>query len=55
MITIGKFSVGDIFDTNRYAHDLRSDFLNWAAIDAGTFDYAADAWSYIAGAAAEWY
>ena len=55
VITLGKFSVGDIFDTNQYAHDPRSDFLNWAAIDAGTFDYAADAWGYTAGAAVEWY
>jgi high affinity Mn2+ porin len=55
VITAGKFSVGDIFDTNQYAHDPRGDFLNWAAIDAGTFDYAADAWGYTAGAAVEWY
>src|SRR3984957_11550051 len=55
VITVGKFSVGDIFDTNQYAHDPRSDFFNWAAIDAGTFDYAADAWGYTAGAAVEWY
>jgi high affinity Mn2+ porin len=55
VITIGKFSVTDIFDTNQYAHDARNDFLNWAAIDAGTFDYAADSWGYTAGAALEWY
>ncbi len=55
VISVGKFSVGDIFDTNRYAHDPRSDFLNWAAIDAGNFDYAADAWGYTVGAAMEWY
>lgn len=55
VITFGKFAVGDVFDTNRYAHDPRSDFLNWAVIDAGTFDYAADAWGYTAGAAVEWY
>jgi high affinity Mn2+ porin len=55
VITLGKFSVGDIFDTNQYAHDPRGDFLNWAAIDAGTFDYAADAWGYTAGAVVEWY
>jgi high affinity Mn2+ porin len=29
--------------------------LNWAAIDAGTFDNAADAWGYTVGAAAESY
>jgi high affinity Mn2+ porin len=55
VITAGKFSVGDIFDINQYAHDPRGDFLNWAAVDAGTFDYAADAWGYTVGAAAEWY
>ena len=52
--TIGKFSVADIFDTNKYAHDPRGDFLNWSVIDSGAFDYAADAWGYSFGAAAEW-
>jgi high affinity Mn2+ porin len=55
VITVGKFSVTDVFDTNQYAHDPRSDFLNWATVDAGTFDYAADAWGYTVGAALEWY
>ncbi len=55
VFTVGKFAVTDVFDTNRYAHDARSDFLNWTALDAGTFDYAADAWGYTVGAAAEWY
>ena len=53
-LTIGKFSVTDIFDTNTYAHDPRGDFLNWSIIDAGAFDYAADAWGFTYGAAAEW-
>lgn len=55
VLTIGKFGVGDIFDTNRYAHDPRADFLNWSAVDTGSFDYAADAWGYSTGIAAEWY
>jgi high affinity Mn2+ porin len=55
VFTVGKFSVVDIFDTNQYAHDPRNDFLNWTAIDAGSFDYAADAWGYTVGAAAERY
>ncbi|MDP9010115.1 MAG: carbohydrate porin [Pseudomonadota bacterium] len=55
VITVGKFSVPDLFDTNQYAHDQRGDFLNWAALDAGTFDYAADSWGYTVGAAVEWY
>lgn len=55
VFTVGKFSVGDIFDTNKYAHDPRGDFMNWSIVDTGTFDYAADAWAYTVGAAAEWY
>ena len=55
VLTIGKFGVGDVFDTNRYAHDPRGDFLNWSLVDTGSFDYAADAWGYSTGAAAEWY
>ncbi len=55
VLWIGKFSVADVFDTNRYAHDPRADFLNWSIIDTGTFDYAADAWGYTVGAALEWY
>lgn len=53
-LTFGKFSVVDLFDTNSYAHDPRADFMNWALIDAGSFDYAADAWGFTYGAAAEW-
>lgn len=53
-LTVGKFSVVDVFDTNSYAHDPRGDFLNWSVIDAAAFDYAADAWGYTVGAAAEW-
>jgi high affinity Mn2+ porin len=54
ILTVGKFSVTDIFDTNSYAHDPREDFLNWAVNDAGAFDYAADAWGFTYGASAEW-
>jgi high affinity Mn2+ porin len=55
VITIGKFGVVDIFDTNKYAHDPRNDFMNWTIADTGTLDYAADAWAYTYGAAVEWY
>lgn len=54
VITAGKISVTDIFDTNRYAHDPKQDFLNWAIIDSGAFDYAADAWGYSYGITFEW-
>lgn len=55
VVTAGKFSVTDIFDGSTYAHDPRNDFMNWAIIDAGTFDYAADAWGFTQGATVEWY
>jgi high affinity Mn2+ porin len=55
LITVGKISVPDIFDSNPYAHDPRNDFLNWSAVGAGTFDYAADSWGYTIGVAVERY
>jgi high affinity Mn2+ porin len=55
VLTLGKFAVADVFDTNKYAHDPRGDFMNWSIVDTGTFDYAADAWGFTYGAAAEWY
>jgi high affinity Mn2+ porin len=55
VLTAGKLNVTDIFDNNKLAHDPREDFLNWSLIAAGSFDYAADAWGYTYGAAAEWY
>ena len=55
VLTAGRFYVLDIFDTNKYANNPRSDFLNWSVINAGSFDFAGDAWSTTYGAAAEWY
>jgi len=52
--TVGKYSVVDIFDDNKYAHDPMNTFLNWTIVDMGTFDYAADSWGYTYGASAEW-
>ena len=52
-ITIGRLSVGDQFDTNLYAHNSRTQFLNWVLVDNGAFDYAADSVGVIEGATAE--
>ena len=54
-LTLGRFAITDIFDTNAYANNPKKDFLNWSIINAGTFDYAGDAWGITYGAAAEWY
>ena len=53
VLTVGKLAAADIFDANKFAHDPRADFLNWSLLDTGSFDYAADAWGYAYGAAAE--
>ena len=55
IVTLGKISVPDIFDNNAYAHDSKNDVLNWANLDGGAFDYAANAWGYTYGGAVEWY
>jgi high affinity Mn2+ porin len=55
VITVGKFSVVDIFDKNKYANDPRNDFLNWTLVNTGSFDYSADAWAFTYGSAIEWY
>ena len=54
-LTLGRFAISDIFDTNAYANNPKKDFLNWSILNAGTFDYAGDAWGITYGAAAEWY
>jgi high affinity Mn2+ porin len=55
VLTIGRFGIVDLFDTNKYANNPKADFLNWSVFNAGTFDYAGDGWGYTYGAAAEWY
>jgi high affinity Mn2+ porin len=55
VLTAGKFAIVDIFDTNKYANNPKTDFLNWSVMNAGTFDYAGDGWGLTYGAAAEWY
>lgn len=51
--TLGRVEVGDQFDANSYAHDGRAQFMNWALVDAGAFDYAANALGGIEGATVE--
>ncbi len=53
-LTVGKISVKDIFDNNRYANDPRTQFLNWALMANEAWDYPADSLGYITGFAAEW-
>ncbi|MBI2741757.1 MAG: carbohydrate porin [Rhodospirillales bacterium] len=50
---VGRFAVHDFFDTNRYAQDPRTDFLNWSIWAAGAFDYPADKIGLTYGVTAE--
>lgn len=52
--TVGKMSATDVFDGNSYSHDPRTQFLNWALVDDGAWDYPADAKGYTGGFTAEW-
>jgi len=51
--TIGRFSAKDIFDTNAYANDPRTQFMNWTLVANGTWDYPADSLGYTTGLTVE--
>jgi high affinity Mn2+ porin len=49
----GKLSVTDFFDNNAYAHDGRTQFLNWQFYCCGSYDWTMDQISYTWGALVE--
>ena len=55
VLTAGNLAVSDVFDVSSYAHDARTQFMNWAFLTHGAYDYAADARGYSRGAALEYY
>ncbi len=55
VMTLGKITLTDLFEKNTYANDPRTQFLNWALITHGAWDYAADARAYTIGGAGELY
>ena len=58
-ITVGRLSVTDVFDGNRYAHDPTERFFNWALFASGAWDYPADTrgytWGVLADLAVDWW
>ena len=48
-ITAGRFTLTDFFDNNRYSHDPRTQFMGWAVMFNGAWDYAADLRGYTWG------
>jgi len=55
VVTVGNMSILDVFDPNGLTHDARTQFLNWALLTHGAFDYAADARGYTWGLAVEYH
>jgi high affinity Mn2+ porin len=48
-ITVGRFTLTDFFDNNRYSHDPRTQFVEWAVMFNGAWDYPADTRGYTWG------
>jgi len=48
-VTVGRFTITDFFDNNRYTHDPRTQFMGWAIMYNGAWDYPADTRGYTWG------
>jgi len=48
-ITLGRFTVTDFFDTTKYSNDPRTQFMGWATMYNGAWDYPADTRGYTWG------
>lgn len=48
-VSIGKFSVADFFDNNKYSHNPRTQFFNWSLMANGAWDYPANTRGYTMG------
>ena len=48
-VVLGKFSIADFFDNNKFSHDPRSQFSNWSLMSGGGWDYPANVRGYTIG------
>ncbi len=48
-VIVGKFALTDYFDDNTYSHDPRTQFMNWAIMYNGAWDYPSDTRGYSVG------
>lgn len=55
VLSVGKMAVTDVFDLNTYAHDPRTQFMTWASLASGPYDFVADAQGYTWGGALEYF
>ena len=54
-LRLGKMSTVDFFDLNSVGSDSHLQFMNWALVNNGAYDYAADTRGYTYGFLAEYY
>lgn len=48
-VGVGRFTVTDFFDKNRYTHDPRTQLMGWSMMYNGAWDYPADTRGYTWG------
>ncbi|MDR3651913.1 MAG: carbohydrate porin [Paludibacter sp.] len=53
-LTIGKICVSDFFDKNKYSHDPRTQFMSWALMSNGAWDFPANTRGYTPSIVLEW-
>ncbi len=53
-VKLGKMSVNDDFDKNRYAGSTRTQFMNWSLFNNTAWDFAADTRGYTDGLMVAW-
>ncbi len=53
-VIVGKLAAPDVADDNRYAHDPRTQFLNWALVYNAAWDYPANVRGYTYGMAIDY-
>ncbi len=53
ILEAGHYSAADVFNTNAYANNARTQFMNWALINNAAWDYPANALGFTNGVSAE--
>lgn len=52
-LTVGKYSLADLFDNNAFSNSPRTQFMNWSLMNNGAWDFAANVRGYTYIATAE--
>jgi high affinity Mn2+ porin len=52
--TAGKLCIADFFDQNKFSHDPRTQFMSWALMSNGAWDFPANTRGYTPSIIGEW-